>query len=81
MSIDGEEVQEEVAEAVQSARKERLRDDLLGMVCPSNWTIQAPEPPGMQDVMMLLVTMINMPLLLPDVHHCQASPFIKLDNA
>jgi hypothetical protein len=49
MSIDGEEVQEEVAEAVQSARKERLRDDLLGMVCPSDWTIQAPEPPGMQD--------------------------------
>ena len=51
MSIDGEEVQEEVAEAVQSARKERLRDDLLGMVCPSDWTIQAAEPPGMQHVM------------------------------
>ncbi|KAL0047258.1 hypothetical protein WJX82_010979 [Trebouxia sp. C0006] len=48
MSIDGEEVQEEVAEAVQSARKERLRDDLLGMVCPSDWTIQAPEPPGLK---------------------------------
>lgn len=51
MSNDGEEVHEEVAEAVQSARKERLRDDLLGMVCPTDWTIQAPEPPGMQDIM------------------------------
>ncbi|KAL0039084.1 hypothetical protein WJX77_007371 [Trebouxia sp. C0004] len=48
MSNDEEEVQEEVAEAVQSARKERLRDDLLGMVCPSDWTIQAPEPPGLK---------------------------------
>ncbi len=46
MSNDDEEVREEVAEAVQSARKEQLRDDLLGMVCPSDWTIQAPEPPG-----------------------------------
>ena len=43
---DEEEMQEEVAEAVQAARKERLRDDLLGMVCPSDWTIEAPEPAG-----------------------------------
>ena len=39
-------MQEEVAEAVQQARRERLRDDVLGMVCPSDWTIQAEEPPG-----------------------------------
>ena len=41
-----EEAQEEVAEAVQQARRERLRDDVLGMVCPTDWTIQADEPPG-----------------------------------
>lgn len=46
MSIDEAEVREEVAEAVQAARKEGLRDDLLGMVCPSDWKIQAPEPLG-----------------------------------
>lgn len=46
MSIDEAEVHEEVAEALQAARKEGLRDDLLGMVCPSDWTIQAPEPLG-----------------------------------
>lgn len=46
LSDDEQEVREEVAEAVQAARKEQLRDDLLGMVCPSDWTIQAPEPPG-----------------------------------
>ena len=46
MSTDEAEVHEEVAEAVQAARKEGLRDDLLGMVCPSDWTIQAPEPLG-----------------------------------
>lgn len=46
MSIAEAEVHEEVAEAVQAARKEGLRDDLLGMVCPSDWTIQAPEPLG-----------------------------------
>lgn len=50
LSNDDEEVQEEVAEAVQSARKERLRDDLLGMVCPVDWTIQAAEPPGLNCV-------------------------------
>ena len=46
MSTGEAEVHEEVAEAVQAARKEGLRDDLLGMVCPSDWTIQAPEPLG-----------------------------------
>lgn len=46
MSTDEAEVHEEVAEAVQAARKEGLRDALLGMVCPSDWTIQAPEPLG-----------------------------------
>ena len=46
LSDDEQELREEVAEAVQAARKEQLRDDLLGMVCPSDWTIQAPEPPG-----------------------------------
>lgn len=45
--IDGEEeAREEVAEAVQQQRRERLRDDVLGMVCPADWTVQAPEPPG-----------------------------------
>ena len=43
-----EEAREEVAEAVQQQRRERLRDDVLGMVCPSDWTIQAPEPPGIK---------------------------------
>lgn len=42
------EAREEVAEAVQQQRRERLRDDVLGMVCPSDWTIQAPEPPGIK---------------------------------
>lgn len=46
MSSDEVEVHEEVAEAVQAARKEGLRDTLLGMVCPSDWTTQAPEPLG-----------------------------------
>ena len=46
MSTDEAEVHEEVAEAVQMVRKARLRDDLLGMVCPVDWTIQAPEPLG-----------------------------------
>lgn len=46
MSSDEAEVREEVAEAVQAARREGLRDDLLGMVCPSDWTTQAPEPLG-----------------------------------
>ena len=41
-----EEAQEEVAEAVQQARREQLRDDVLSMVCPTDWTIQAEEPPG-----------------------------------
>ena len=49
MSTDVAEVHEEVAEVVQAARKEGLRDDLLGMVCPSDWTIQAPEPLGTLD--------------------------------
>lgn len=46
MSSDEAEVHEEVAEAVQAARREGLRDDLLGIVCPSDWTTQAPEPLG-----------------------------------
>lgn len=41
-----EDAQEEVAEAVQQQRRERLRDDVLNMVCPSDWTVQALEPPG-----------------------------------
>ena len=56
MSTDEAEVHEEVAEAVQAARKEGLRNDLLGMVCPSDWTIQAPEPLGT----------LNMPLFCTD---------------
>lgn len=47
LSDEEEQQREEVAEPVQAARKERLRDDLLNMVCPTDWTIQAPEPPGM----------------------------------
>lgn len=41
-----EEAREEVAETVQQARRERLRDNVLSMVCPTDWTIQAEEPPG-----------------------------------
>ena len=54
MSADEREVHEEVADAVQAARKERLRDDLLSMVCPSDWTIQAPEPLGKSPALGLL---------------------------
>ena len=46
LSDEEEQKREEVAEDVQTERKERLRDDLLSMVCPTDWTIQAPEPPG-----------------------------------
>lgn len=46
LSDEEEQKREEVAEDVQLERKERLRDDLLSMVCPTDWTIQAPEPPG-----------------------------------
>lgn len=52
MSTDEAEVHEEVAEAVQAVRKDCLRDDLLGMVCPADWTIQAPEPLGDPNILL-----------------------------
>lgn len=41
-----EEAHEEAEGAIQQQRREQLRDDVLNMVCPSDWTVQAPEPPG-----------------------------------